>query len=107
MRVVLNRPAREARFEEMSSTTVPHVEAARIRAVHLAHPSGQLFMTSLEDGVIVRPHQTHNDARPLELESRGPEDIRELEPVEILLVDQTAACATGRDVEDVFVVEKR
>jgi hypothetical protein len=77
---------------------VPLVEGAGVAAVQVAHPVGEVRERSLDDKVVVVPHQAAHVRAPAVAPFDPAQDVEEDDPVSVVPHDRRMVVATDPDV---------
>jgi hypothetical protein len=98
--VVPRHPSGEPVAEEVAAAAMPPVEALGVDAVEAVHPVRELPERRLDDEVVMRPHQTEDEAAPALPLDHLAEEREERRAVVIVAVDVLFRDAARRDLED-------
>jgi hypothetical protein len=78
--------------------SVPLVEGAGVAAVQVPHPVGEVRQWSLDEEVVVVPHQAAHVSAPAVAPFDPAQDVEEDDPVSVVQHDRRVVVATDPDV---------
>jgi hypothetical protein len=96
--VALDDTCAEAAAENVVTEAVPLVEPARVRAVQVTHPVGEVRLRGLEDEVVVRSEQAVGVEAPVVAVDHAPKEVEEDAAIAVLEEDERAPVPDRGDV---------